>query len=472
MARTSLRLGVLFVAAATVVAAACGDDDSSDGGGTTTAATVTTVAGGSSSASSSPDTTSDDGGAATTSSASGGGEDGGITFSTSSPAKVDVDRSGETIKIGLSNDEGGAFSLPEFRIGAEVGAKYVNDHGGINGAKIELVNCLSDASPEGAINCANQFVEKKVDIATYGIEVAIDASLDVYSQAGIPLITPAAYGTKQRTDPNATIIGSAAGAYAVWPLQAFKDAGATDIAFIAENQPSSANFIDLLNKWAPVIGVNIVSTTLVDPGNPDYTAAVQTGISKNATAIWAFVSEPGCIAYVTAAKQLAYEGVTMAGACSQYISVLGDQAVDTLNLIDAYFPDVAASAPEHIQANLKTYEEAMKSAGQEQYVDGFAALSFSFMQDLKTLLETIPEGPIDAASIAKAKDVDQSLPSFNAADFNCGAKVWPAEPSYCRAGLLILKVVDQDGTLVREPLSTENNGYFYDPALAAKSASL
>ena len=221
-----------------------------------------------------------------------------------------------------------------------------------------------------------------------------------------------------------------------------------------------------------MIGVNIVSTTLVDPGNPDYTAAVQTGISKNATAIWAFVSEPGCIAYVTAAKQLAYDGVTMAGACSQYISVLGDQSVGTLNLIDAYFPDVAASAPENIQANLKTYEDAMKAAGQDQYIDGFATLSFSFMQDLKTLLETIPEGPINAESIAKAKNTDQTLPSFNAADFNCGAKVWPAEPAYCRAGLLILKVVDKDGKLIREPLSPENHGYFYDAALAAKSATL
>ena len=397
---------------------------------------------------------------------------GGIAFSTSNPNKVDVDRSGETIKIGLSNDEGGAFSLPEFRVGAEVGAKYINDHGGINGAKIELVNCLSDASPEGAVNCANQFVEAKVDMATYGIEVAIDASLPVYSEAGIPLITPAAYGSKQRTDPNATTIGSAAGAYVVWPLKAFKDLGATDIAFIAENQPSSVNFVDLLNKWAPEIGVNIVSTTLVDPGNPDYTAAVQTGMSKGATAIWAFVSEPGCIAYVTAINQLAYDGVTMAGACSQYISVLGDQAVDTLNLIDAYFPDVAAAAPENIQTNLKTYAEAMKADGQEQYVDGFASLSFSFMQDLKTLLETIPEGPINSESITKAKNTDQTLPSFNASDFNCGAKMWPAEPAYCRAGLLILKVVDKDGKLVREPLSTENNGYFFDPALAEKSASL
>jgi branched-chain amino acid transport system substrate-binding protein len=410
------------------------------------------------------------GSAATTSAGQAGG---GITFSASSSHKAAVDRTGETIKIGLSNDEGGAFSLPEFRVGAEVGAKYVNDHGGINGAKVELVNCLSDASPEGAVNCANQFVEKKVDIATYGIEVAIDAALPVYDGASIPLITPAAYGTKQRTDPNATVIGSAAGAYTVWPLQAFKSLGATDVAFIAENQPSSVNFIDLLNKWAPVLGVKIVSTTLVDPGNPDYTAAVQTGISKGATAIWAFVSEPGCISFVTAVRQLDYKGVTMAGSCSQYISVLGQKSVGTLNLIDAYYPDVAASAPANIQTNLQTYADAMKAAGQDKYLAGFATLSFSFMQDLKTLLETIPAGPINAASISKAKNTDQTLPSFNAADFNCGAKVWPAEPAYCRAGLLILKVVDKGGgTLIREPLSKDNNGYFFDPAIAAKSTTL
>jgi branched-chain amino acid transport system substrate-binding protein len=335
-----------------------------------------------------------------------------------------------------------------------------------------LVGCLSDASPEGAVNCANQFVEKKVTIASYGIEVAIDAALDLYSGAKIPLITPAAYGSKQRNDPNATVIGSAAGAYTVWPLEAFKSLNATKVAFIAENQPSAVNFVDLLNKWAPKLGVEIVSTTLVDPGNPDYSAAVQTGMTKGATAIWAFVSEPGCIAYVTAVDQLAYDGVKMAGACSQYISVLGDKALDTLNLIDAYFPDVAASAPSNIQANLTTYADAMKAAGQEKYIDGFATLSFSFMQDLKTLLETIPAGPINADSIAKAKNTDQSLPSFNAADYNCGVKVWPAEPAYCRAGLLILKVVKKDGKLIREPLSQENNGYFYDEKIAAQSTSI
>jgi branched-chain amino acid transport system substrate-binding protein len=456
-----------YVAALAAVGllAACGSDNSSSS--STTKAAAATSAAGSAATTAGGAVTSTGGGASTAAGATSG-----ITFSPSNTHKANVDRTGQTIKIGLSNDEGGSFSLPEYRVGAEVGAKYVNDHGGINGAKIQLDTCLSDASPEGAVNCANKFVSDKVDIASYGIEVSIDAALDTYSGAKIPLITPAAYGTKQRTDPNATSFGSAAGAYAVWPLTAFKNLGATKVAFIVENTPSAVNCIDLLHKWAPQVGVDIVSETLVDPANPDYSAAVQTGISKGATAMWGFLSEPGCTAYVTAVDQLQYNGVKMAGACSQYMSVLGDKAVGTLNLIDTYFPDMIASAPPNIQANLKTYEDAMKAAGQDQYINGFATLSFSFMQDLKTLLETIPAGPINADSIAKAKNTDQWLPAFNGPDYNCGAKVWPAEPAYCRAGLMILKVVKQNGQLFRVPLGTDNYGYYYDPAIAAKSTSI
>ena len=58
----------------------------------------------------------------------------------------------KTIKIGYVNDEGAAFSLPEFRIGGEVAIDYINKHGGIKGVKIQEVKCLADASPEASIN--------------------------------------------------------------------------------------------------------------------------------------------------------------------------------------------------------------------------------------------------------------------------------------------------------------------------------
>jgi len=122
---------------------------------------------------------------------------------------------------------------------------------------------------------------------------------------------------------------------------------------------------------------------------------------------------------------------------------------------------------------MKTYTDAMKAAGQDKYINGFATLSFSFMQDLKSYLETIPAGtPINAASVKQALSAGITVPGFNGPDITCGAKVWPAEPAYCRAGLQILKVVDNNGTLTRVPLSTKDYGYFFDPAIAAQSANL
>ena len=44
-----------------------------------------------------------------------------------------------TIKIGYINNEGPAFSLPEFRVGGEVAIDYINKHGGVKGAKIQEV---------------------------------------------------------------------------------------------------------------------------------------------------------------------------------------------------------------------------------------------------------------------------------------------------------------------------------------------
>jgi branched-chain amino acid transport system substrate-binding protein len=442
----------------TLLAAACGDDDEGDAAPSPTteaaaeAGSTTTAAGGSE--------------------ATGGstGDSSGIQFSETNQYAQDVDRSGETITIGLENNEGGVVSLPEFRVGAEVAADYINDHGGINGAQLKLSMCQSDASPEGVCACANSFVEQGVDIASYGIELAIDAALNVYSDAGIPLITPAAYGSAQRVDPNATTFGAAAGAYTAWPLQALKDLGATKVAFIAENSPSAPNFLKLLEKWAPEIGIKISSTNVLDPASPDYTAAVQAASSEGADAIWAFVAEPSCIQFVNATNQLAYDGLVMAGACSQYIKVVGDAAEGTLNHIDAYYPDIANAAPPQIQKNLAEYEQVMRDAGHEDLINGYASLTYAFMFDLKTALETIPEGPINAQSISAALHQDRWLPSFNGPDFNCGAKVWRGEPSYCRSGLLILRVVKRDGELVREPIKTENFGFYNDPALTSRTS--
>ena len=121
--------GVAILSAAVLLGVACGGDD---GGSTATEAPAESAA------------------PSTDAPATTDGSD------TSTPAENVGNRDGQTIKVGVVNNDS---LLPAFRIGAEVAIDAINANGGINGAQIEVVSCAADASPEGSINCANQMIE-------------------------------------------------------------------------------------------------------------------------------------------------------------------------------------------------------------------------------------------------------------------------------------------------------------------------
>jgi branched-chain amino acid transport system substrate-binding protein len=414
--------------------AACGSDNSS----------------GSSSATAAPATT-----AAATTAAAGATTAGATTSgaaSTSGAAKVD--RKGETITIGYVNNEGGSFSLPEFRVGGEVAVDAINKAGGVNGAQIKLSMCLSDASPEGSINCANKFVDEKVSLVYAGIDVASDAFLPILKQAGIPYVSSNSWGTAQRTDPNSHILHTAAGAFTVAPLKTLKDLGAKKVAVVVENTPAGQDFLKTV--VTPVgeqkLGLQI-QPILVDPANADYASAVTTAQSGGADGIWGQLTENGCISFATATNQLGFKGPVVVGSCTAYIQALGDKAVGTYTQGDVFIPEIAKYAPPEIQARLKTYTDNMTAAGQQKYLNGFAVAPYSSMYELTSILETIPAGPIDSAAITKAFADAKTSPGYLGPDLHCGQHPWAAEPSHCRADILVYKVVkDDSGNIVRQPI--------------------
>jgi branched-chain amino acid transport system substrate-binding protein len=424
---------VACVAGALVLVAACGGDNKSSSSGTAAAATTaaaTTAA-----------ATATTGGAATSGAAT-----------TTGAAKVD--RKGETITIGYINNEGGAFSLPEFRVGGEVAIDAINKAGGVNGAQIKVSMCLSDASPEGSINCANKFVDEKVSLVYVGIDVASDAILPVLKQANIPFVTSNSWGTAQRSDPNSHILHTAASAFTVAPLKTLKDLGAKNVAVVVENTPAGQDF--LKNVVTPIgeqkLGLK-VQPILVDPTNADYASAVQTAQSAGADGIWGQLTENGCISFATATNQLGFKGPVVVGSCTAYIQALGDKAVGTYTQGDVFIPEIAKYAPPEIQARLKTYTDNMTAAGQQKYLNGFAVAPYSAMYELKSILETIPAGPIDSAAITKAFADAKTSPGYLGPDLHCGQPPWPTEPSHCRADILVYKVIkDDSGNVVRQPV--------------------
>ena len=400
----------------------------------------------------------------TTTTASGGSS--AIQFSTTNANKANVNRKGQVIKIGAINDEGGPVSIPEMRIGLQQGVDYINKHGGVNGAKIELKTCLADGSPESSIACANKFVDEGVALATYGIDVSADATLPIYDAAGIPLVGVTAYGTKQRTDPNSFALHAASSAFLTTPLEVFKNQGVKKLAFIAPDETSTQGVATLLKAvLGPKFGLD-VTPLLVNPTSPDYTAAVQSAQAAGADAIYALLDEASCEQLVTATSQVGYKGDVLAGACSQYVKTLGDKAVGTMSVTDTYSPDTAKYAPSNIQKNMAQYVKALKASGNSKYVDGFAVGTFASMQELRDILETIPAGTVDAKSVKAAVAGAKGIPGFVGPDVNCALKPWPTEPQSCRADVMVLKVENKDGKVVRVPISTKNGGFRNDSALA------
>jgi branched-chain amino acid transport system substrate-binding protein len=360
-----------------------------------------------------------------------------------------VDRTGEVIKIGYVNNEGAAFSLPEFRTGGEVAIQFINDNGGINGAMIETEVCLSDGTPESAINCANQLIESDVVLAYMGIEVASEAAINLWVEAGIPYITSHAWGLTEENSPGSFLLHSPAGAYAVGPAKTFADLGIDHIAVIMEETPAGLNFIDSIG--APVLAHHGIEfeRVVVDPAAPDWTAAVATAQAAGVDGIWGQLTEPGCIGMVSAAAASGYDKPVFAGSCSFYIPILGPAALGTYTQSDVFFPSTAEYASPEIQAQIAEYVELMTAAGYEDHIEGFAVAPYSAWRAIEIILETI-EGPITGESVLDAFRNAGETPGWFGPNHQCGQEPWPAATSACKSAIAVWQVAEKDdGTVGR-----------------------
>jgi len=191
---------------------------------------------------------------------------------------------------------------------------------------------------------------------------------------------------------------------------------------------------------------------IVDSNTPDFTTAIATLQSQGVEALWGIMTEPNCIGFVTAARQIGFTGPVFAGSCSFYIGVLQDQAVGTLTQADLYLYDAYADAPADIQARLDEYAKVMTDAGHADELGGFAQAVYGAWMELKTILESIPgDQEITAESILAAINSGSTFPGWFGPDLNCGAKIWPDATQACHATNAVYEVVkNEDGTFGRK----------------------
>jgi len=379
----------------------------------------------------------DDGGTA-----SGSGTDLGDTTATSAGTAA----SGDPIAIGFVNSEGGAFSVPELRVGNEVATDYINNNlGGVNGRPIEVTRCATDGSPESSIDCANQLVEAGVVAVVEGTDLQGDAMLPILTDAGIPLVGHVQFGPARMFDPNSTYFGAAALAYGAAALQFYADEGAESVVWLLPDEPSSHAFTDAsLEPASEALGIDY-TTVYYDAASPNWAVLATTAVAEDPDVSGTIAAtDAQCAEMVGALRDAGYEGRILAASCVGLHDALGDDAVGVDTDADHWHPGDIESAPAAKQAELEEYGAVMRAAGHEDLIGGNAIITFADMINLSRIMATI-DGQVDGVSVAGALDATTNFDSYAGPTISCDGTVMPGN-SACSTDLLFFQVQD-DGSV-------------------------
>lgn len=394
-----------------------------------------------------------------------------LSFTANNPFVAKVDRKGQTILVGVTNDEKGSFTDPPERVAIEAAIRQINANGGINGAQIKEDLCLTDGTPDGAINCANKLVSDHVAMVTSGLNIAAEAAVPIIAGAKIPWISNQTY--TQHPNDYVWQMGVPTSAFGLYSELAMKQVGSKKPAYLPSDDSTHQAQAKQFTQWGKQIdGVSPLVGPAQSATNPDWSTAIQTVQTQGADSLVFFVNEQSCTAVATSANQLGFKGPLLT-TCIDYLKGLPRSATsNTYFEASAYSPSSVSQAPAQMKTNMENYVTAMKAVGGEKYTVGAAEFNYGTTQNIATILRTISAPQITSASVQEAVRQDRNMPSYDGPDFNCGAHVWPAVPNACTAYILVTKNTYQNDQLVQTIIKQSNYGWFADTALAAKSTEI
>jgi len=413
--RTARWLSAVVAAGAMIGVAACGGDNSSSSSSTTavgTTAAPTSAAG-------------------TAAPAAGGG---GAT-TTVTPQKADPSK--PPVVVGFHNLEGGALSLPEIRQAFESGMNYVNEElGGINGRPMKAEICKLDVTPESSVNCANQFVEKNVVVAVQGVDVAADAALPIWGQAGLVDIAFAGFTpglNASRGKAFVTLFDTRDAA--AQTLIMYQKLGDKKLALAAQDLPAAKQYFDTLTKpLADKLGLQV--QPFYYSNTTDWTSFAATMLSTNPDAIdFGAATDEVCLASIPAIRNAGFKGNLHESSCSEYVDKLSPDLIDgIINHNEFYYPTFTA-IPAKPQHDLDIFQRYMKRdvPGLKSIVYG--ELGFHIAVQAADMLRQV-QGDITPQTVAKAMPTTKGPMFFRDTGYDCSQNYWPPDSAACSAGVL------------------------------------
>jgi branched-chain amino acid transport system substrate-binding protein len=214
-----------------------------------------------------------------------------------------------TIKIGVSGPFSGGSSPMglSMRNGIRLAAEEINNIGGINGRRIELVERDDEAKNEVGARIAEEFTQNKVVAAVGIVNTGVGlASIDAYQKARIPLLVAVSTGTvltKKYAPPTATEnyifrISPTLDLEAKVVVGDLKRKGLNRVAILADTTAYGEAGLKAFQEQSKLAGLEVSSEERFKIGDQDMSAQVSRAKGSNAQAlvVWGIGPELAVIA--------------------------------------------------------------------------------------------------------------------------------------------------------------------------------
>jgi ABC-type branched-subunit amino acid transport system substrate-binding protein len=295
--------------------------------------------------------------------------------------------------MNIADTASSTLSLPQSVTGAQAGVAEINSTGGINGHKVVLFTCNSQADPNVAASCGRMAVADHVSAVIGAVSLQSDAFNAVLAQAGIPSVGNIAIGKLDVSSPisfpfnsgEMNQLGNVVGMPGYQRCKKPAEIVANDPAATVPGQDIVAYYKAAAQSAAPVrvVSVPLATTAMTSP--------VAAALAGGTDCLFLIADETTTAAGIKAvAATDAHVRMTVAAVTAPEMAVLGTAA-------DGLYTD-----GEFLQPG---------TAGGEQFAKEMTAIDPSAAQD--PTAETAYTGALVLAAAAK----QAKLTSFTAKDF-------------------------------------------------------
>jgi len=172
-----------------------------------------------------------------------GGDDEGTTVK----EDKDVTFSGDPIKVmTIAPVDTEAINTPEIVTAAEAATITINNAGGVNGHKLELIACNDGNDPNTASECARQAVDEGVVAVVGGFTTNGTSIVPILQQAGIPWVGPTAFSAEELSSGISFPLVSGAPGFAAIGARTVED-GCESTSMVLYDVPTALKAVDLIN---------------------------------------------------------------------------------------------------------------------------------------------------------------------------------------------------------------------------------